>query len=271
MKNLEGIYFTRTPPLVIGIILAVMALSAVWFGLVTASRLAPALVTLLGATCLLTFPLLWRWVKPGYLIPVFDPAPIAFGSKQFWVAVGAVRASLFPVVFLPYVREPAKAVRTLAWAHLVGMVVNLLAVVAPIVVFSPEGARALPQPFPFVIGVIRLPNFPLERVEMLARLVFHINTIYAVACIYFTAGLLMAEAFGTRTVRPFLLVAAVLSLLPQFFIPTTARGTEFAYDSVIRGLIVTWTLFPLLWLVYWLRGMGRRRPTQNGSHRAPPG
>lgn len=259
MKNLEGVFFIRTPPLVIGVILALMALSAVWFGLVTAARMAPALLTLLFLTFLLTFPALWRWIKPGYLIPVFDPSPIDWGSRPFLVSLGVIRAALFPVVFMPYIQEPKRALRTLGWAHWVGWALNMLAVLAPILVFSPEGARALAQPFPFVIGVLRLPSFPLERVEMIARLAFHINSIYAVSNIYFTSALLMGEVFGTRTIRPFLLVAVVISLLPQYLIPTSAYGDEFAYGSVIRGMVMAWTVFPLLWLVYWIRGLGKKQ------------
>ncbi|HYF77621.1 MAG TPA: GerAB/ArcD/ProY family transporter [Symbiobacteriaceae bacterium] len=258
VKNLEGIYFVTTPAWVIAVILALMALSATWFGLVHASRLAPVLLTLLGLTFLLTFPLLWRWMRPGYLIPLFDLSQIDAQSKSFWVAVGTIRAALFPVVFMPYIEEPKKAIRVLGWAHAVGMVGNFLAVITPVMVFSPEGARAAAQPFPFVIAVLRLSNFPFERMEMLARLAFHINTVYAVASIYFTGGLFLAKVFGSKWVRPGMVVTAALSVIPLILLPSAVRGTGFAYDSVIRGLVASTTVFPLLWLVYWVRGLHRR-------------
>lgn len=258
VKNLEGIYFITTPPWVIAVILALIALSATWFGLVHASRLAPVLLGVLGLTFLLTFPLLWRWMKPGYLIPLFDISPIDFQSKSFWVAVGTIRAALFPVVFMPYIQEPKKAVRILGWAHVVGMIGNFLAVITPVLVFSPEGARAAAQPFPFVIAVLRLTNFPLERMEMLARLAFHINTIYAVASIYFTGGLFFAKIFQSKWVRPGMLVTAALSVAPLVLLPSAVRATEFAYGSVIRGLVVGAAVFPTLWLIYFVRGLHRR-------------
>lgn len=261
VKNLEGIYFVTTPPWVIALVLVVMGLCASWFGLVHSSRLAPLMLALLAATFFLTIPLLWRWMKPGYLIPLFDPTPIDVSSKAFWVSVGAIRAALFPVVFLPYLAEPKKAIRTLAWAHWVGWVGNFLAVITPIMVFSPEGARATTQAFPFVIAVLRIPNFPFERVEMLGRLVFHINTVYAMGNVYFTGGLFFAEVFGTKRIRPFMLVTAGLSLLPLLLIPSAVRATDFAYMSVIRALVIGLTVFPLLWIVYWLRGMHRKQPT----------
>ena len=268
VKNLEGIYFETTPSWVIAVILALMALAATWFGLVNSARMAPVLLGLLGLTFLFTFPLLWRWMKPGYMLPLLDLSPIDWTSKSFWVAVGTIRAALFPVVFLPYVKEPQKAIRTLAWAHWVGMVGNLLAVITPVMVFSPEGARAVAQPFPYVIAVLRLPNFPFERVEMLGRLAFHVNTVYAIGNIYFTGGLFMSEVFGTRSIRPFMLVMALLSMLPLVLIPSAVRATDFAHGSVIRGLVAAWAVFPLLWIIYWLRGFHRTKP---GHLRAPSG
>lgn len=258
VKNLEGIYFVNTPPWVIAGILAAMALATTWFGLVHASRLAPALLSLLVLTFLFTFPLLWRWMKPGYLIPLFDVRQVDFGSKAFWVAMGVIRAALFPVVFLPYVKEPKKAIRTLAWAHWVGWAGNFLAVITPVMVFGPEGARAVSQPFPFVIAVLRVENFPFERLEMLGRLAFHINTVYAIACIYFTGGLFFADVFGTKRIRPFMVVTAGLSMAPLLLIPSAVRATDFAYGSVLRGLAAGGTVFPLLWAVYLLRGLHRK-------------
>jgi len=253
MRNLQGIYFTVTPGWVISALLALTALSFVWFGLVNASRLAPAILGLLALTFLGTFPLLWRWMKPGYMIPLFDLSPIELTSPSFWVAVGVVRAALFPVAFLPYVVEPKKAVRILGWAHWVGMFGNFLAVITPVMIFGPVGAGAVVQPFPFVMAVLRIPSSPLDRLEMIGRLAFHINTIYAVASIYFTGGLFMAKVFGTPRVRPFMLVMAGLSLAPIILIPSTIHQTSFAYSSVIRGLVAGATVFPLLWLAYWLR------------------
>jgi spore germination protein KB len=254
LKDLQGIFYTNTPPWVVALILACMALAATWFGLVTASRMAPLLLTILFLTFVFTLPLLWRWLKPGYLIPLFDPSPIDIYSKPFWVATGIIRASLFPVVFMPYIKEPQKAIRTLSWAHWVGWLGNFAAVVTPVMVFGPVGAAAISQPFPYVISVIRLSVFPFERVEMLGRLAFHINTVYAIAGIYFTGGLIMAEVFGTTRIRPFMLVMVLLSLAPIVLLQSTISATEFAYGSVIRGLVASWTVFPLLWIVYWLRG-----------------
>ncbi|HWI62768.1 MAG TPA: GerAB/ArcD/ProY family transporter [Symbiobacteriaceae bacterium] len=258
VKNLEGIYFVNTPPWVIALILAVMALATTWFGLVHASRLAPALLALLFLTFVLTFPLLWRWMKPGYLIPLFDVSQIDFGGKAFWVSMGVIRAALFPVVFLPYVKEPRKAIRTLAWAHWIGWVGNFLAVITPVMVFGPAGARAISQPFPFVIAVLRVENFPFERLEMLGRLAFHVNTVYAIACIYFTGGLFFADVFGVKSVRPFMPVMAGLSMAPLLLIPSAVRATEFAYGSVLRGLAAAGVTFPVLWVVYLLRGLHRK-------------
>lgn len=253
MRNLQGTYFAVTPGWVISGLLALTALSFVWFGLVSASRLAPTILALLVVTFLVTFPLLWRWMKPGYMIPLFDLSPVDPTSPSFWVAVGVVRAALFPVAFLPYLAEPQKAVRILGWAHWVGMFGNFLAVITPVMVFGPLGASAIVQPFPFVMAVLRIPIFPLDRLELIGRLAFHINTIYAIASIYFTGGLFMAKVFGTPRVRPFMLVMAGLSLAPIIFIPSTIHQMAFAYSSVIRGLIVGAVTFPLLWVAYWLR------------------
>jgi hypothetical protein len=258
VKNLEGIYFVTTPPWVIAVLLGLIGLSVTWFGLVHSARLAPLLLFMLLLTFLTTFPLMIHWMRPGYLIPLLDFSPIDLSSRPFWVAVGVIRAALFPVVFMPYIAEPKKALRILGWAHWVGWLGDFLAVVVPVMVFGPVGAATVSQPFPFVIAVLRLPNFPFERIEMLARLAFHINTIYAVANIYFVGGLFFAKVFNSKWVRPGMVVMAALSVAPLILLPSAVRATDFAYGSVLRGLVAGGVTFPLLWVVYWVRGLHRR-------------
>lgn len=256
LKAVEGTYFINTPTVVISLLMAGVAMSITWFGIVHASRLGPLFLGTLVLAFVLTFPLLWKWMQPGYLVPLLDLSDLEVRSRGFWSAMAAFRGGLMLVALFPYIAKPQKALRVYGWAHWFGWLGVFFAVLTPVMVFSPAGARSLVQPFPYILAVIRLPNFPLERVEMLARLVYNLSVLYAVASMYFVGAVLLAESFGTRSIRPFLLVVEGVSLLLVVTIPAQISAEAVDGWILLTSLVLTWTLFPLLWVIHLLR---RRR------------
>lgn len=263
LKSVVGTYFVTTPTWVIALLMALTALSVTWFGIVHAARLGPLLSVILFLTFLFTFPLMGRWLQPGFLVPLLDPAPIDMSARSFWVALGAFRSGMFWAAFMPYVADPGRALRVSGWAYWAGWLAVFPAVVTPVLVFSPEGAVRLSQPFPFVVAVIRLPGFPLERLEILARLIVNLNVLYAVGFMYFVGATLLSEVFGSRQTRPFMLAVVGISLLPVVLLAAELPGEVFAGWTVIATMALAWAVFPLFWLIYWLRGL--HRPQRHGG------
>lgn len=257
LKNVVGLFFLTTPPWVVAGLLALTGLAVSWFGVVAASRLAPLVLSMLLLTFLFVLLPLWRYMELGYLVPFWDPTPLQPQSRAFWAALGAFRSGPALAALMPYIAEPRRAVRVAGWAYWAGWLVVFLAVLAPVLVFGPEGARSLVLPFPFVASVIRLPNFPLERIELLARLVFNLNVFHAIALMYFNGGQLLSEVFNTRTTRPFMVAVVVLSVVPVLTVYAALPGEVLTGWFLISAMVLFWSFFSLLWLIYWLRGMGR--------------
>lgn len=253
-----GLYFVRTPSWIVALLLVFTALSLTWFGIVSACRLGPILAGLLLLTFLFTFPLLYRWIDVGYLLPVFDMSDFTPASRVFWASLGAFRVAGFPAAFMPSIAEPGRALRTFSLGYWSGWLGVMLAVVTPILLFGPEGAQAMGQPFLFAVGVIRLPNWPFERVELLARMLYNLTILYAIAIRYIAGGSLMARVFGTKSVRPFMLVMAAVSLAPLLLIRGEVPGELLVGWTLVVTLFLEVAALALLWLAYWLRGMHRR-------------
>lgn len=268
MKSLIGAFFVTTPTWVLTLLLALAALSLAWHGIVHIARLGPLALIILIFTFLVTFPLLWRWMQPGYLIPVLDLSPLRVADRSFWASVTCFRSGLLLVVLLPYVAEPRRAARIYGWAFWVGWLSVLPAILAPILVFSAEGARALAQPFPYVMTIIRLPNFFFERMEILARIIVTLNELYTTGTAYFVGGLLIAETLGTRTVRPFMVAVLGISLLPATLISAVMPWETFAGWTGILTVFLTLAVFAVFWTLYWLRGLHRRRRAPEHESRA---
>lgn len=268
LKSILGVYFYTTPVWVISVMLAVTALSASWFGVISLARLGPLFAFWLGLTFLFTFPALFRWMQPGYLIPVFDATQIDLVSGSFWVALSSFRVGLLLAGLMPYVKDPKTAVRTYGKAFWFGWLAVLPAVVVPVLVFGPHGAREINLPFPYVVSIIRIPNFPFERVEMFARLAYNVNILYGVGAAYFVGGLLLSEVFNTQRVRPFMLAMASLSALSITLILSDKITQALTSWIVLLTMCFTWLLFPLLWLIARIRGLGQKRKPPASSPRA---
>nr|PZN37103.1 MAG: hypothetical protein DIU70_13270 [Bacillota bacterium] len=253
IKSAVGVFFITTLTLVIAVLMTLTALMVGWHGVVTASRLGPLLVGSTFVVFFLTFPLLWRWMQPGYLIPLWEFSEIQFRSRPFWVAVFGLRVGALLAAMTPYIDDRRRALRAASAGYLLGWLGNFLAVISPIMVFGPEGARGLSQPFPYVIAIIRLPNFPFERVEMLARLVFNVGVFYAVGIALNLGGRVAAEVFGTTRSRPFMLAVAAISLIPSGWIAQEQPGEAAVAWIIIGTAIYLFTVYPLLWLVYAFR------------------
>lgn len=257
LKSVLGVYFYTTPIWVIALMLVITALSASWFGVVSLSRLGPLFTLWLGLTFLFTFPLLFRWMRPGYLMPIFDTTQVDLVSQSFWTSLSSFRVGLLLLGLMPYLTDPKSAVRTYGKAFWVGWLTVLPAVIAPLLVFGPHGAREVNQPFPYVVSIIRIPNFPLERVEMFARLAYNLNILYAVGTAFFVGGLLLSEVFNTQRVRPFMAVMATISMLLVTFILSDKTAQSLTSWVLIFTMCVVWLLFPVLWLIARIRGLGQ--------------
>lgn len=257
LKSVLGVYFFSTPLWAIATLLALTSLSAAWFGVVNMSRLGPVFLALLSLTFLFTFPLLWRWMQLGYLIPLLDFTQIDFGYP-LWPALSSFRSGLLLMAIMPYTAEPRRAVRTYGWAFWIGWLAVLPAVIAPILIFGPEGAKAGSVPFLFIVSIIRLPNLPLERVEMFARLAYNMNVLYTVGAIYFTGGLLLSDVFGTRWIRPFMLAMAAVSVILLVLVRSDKTVEDLSAWVLTVTMCFTWATSLLLWLIARIRGVGQR-------------
>jgi hypothetical protein len=259
LDTLIGLYFFRTPASVVALLAAVTALSVGWYGIVRASRLAPLLLALSAVTFLFTFGALTRWMHPGYLIPILDPSPIDTNRITFYAALSLFRVGTLLAVFIPYVAEPDRFVRICAWGYWAAWVVTLAAAVTPVLIFGPEGAQALTRPFLFSVGTIRLPNWPFERVEMLARLTFNMTALFEVGVTYLAGGRLLLQVFKAGKTRHYMLAVMLLSVLPVVLMQGEMRGRALSDAIAVGSMLFELSLVVLLWLVFWLRGLHRSR------------
>jgi len=253
LRSVIGTYFAVTPSWAIALLMAATALSVCWSGPVHMARLAPLLLAGMALTFLSTFPFLWHEMRWGYLSPLLDLSPLHPERRAFWEALGAYRHEILLAALLPYLAAPQRAVRSAVIALACSWGALLLTVLTPIVLLGPAGAAALTQPFPFVVAAIRIRDFPLERVEMLARLAYNLSELYVIAFKLFCGGLLLSEVFGTQRLRPFLLALTGVALLPVTLITSQTLGEAVAGWTLIASLLLTSSIYPLLWLLYWLR------------------
>lgn len=265
LKAVIGPFFVTTPIWAIVSVMALVAIFFTWSGAVHASRLGPVLMIFLLLVFILALPSLFRWINFGYLIPLFDPTPIQTFQREFAVALLAFRSATYLTFLIPYIKHPQKALKAISWGYWLGWLVVFLAVIIPVMVFGPEGAKALAQPFPFVIAIIRLPNFPFEKLELLARLGYNGNVLYAVGFAYFGGGLLLSEVFHTRRVQPFMVGMLVAGFIPLMLVQGEIYEVTLARWLVIVGQLLLWTIYLLLWLVYWVRGLNRQGPYASGG------
>lgn len=133
-----------------------------------------------------------------------------------------------------------------------------MASIAPILIFSPHAAPAMAQPFLFAVGTIRLPNWPLERVELLARMVFNLGDIYSIALLCAASRNLLTDLFGVKHRRGLLLVPASIALLTVLLVPGELRGEQLSGWTLIGLLLFEIILLALLWLLFWVRGAGSK-------------
>lgn len=256
VKSIVGPFFFNTPSFAIVLTMALTGLSFTWFGLVNASRMSPFLMTLIVMTTIVVFLFMLKDTHWGYLTPLFNISSIHI-QMSFWASFCTFRTSVYLSAIMPYIEKPQSALQYYCWGFWIGWTTILIATLSPLLLFGPEGAKELSQPFPYVISTIRIPIIPFEHVEIIARLVYNINVLLAIGLSYFVGGRLLADVFNTKQIRPFMIVLTVISIIPRLFAESNWLGQAFSSYSLILALIMIWIIFPSLWIIYWLRGISK--------------
>lgn len=243
-----GVLLIATPLWAVAGLIGGAALYMAWFGLEKAARSAPLMMLILLVTFGVSVALLWQWTDPGYLRPLFDIGDINPGARQFWAAFGVCRTPLFLAAMWHMLGNPNRDVRAFRRGMRLGLGVVAVASVIPVMVFGPEAARILFLPFPYVISVVAAPNFPTERVELLARMILSLGAIYAVGATYYLTGRMLAELFSTRYDRLWMAAVAVATVV-GISIMSREQLLEVVSAWILIAIAGMGPLFALLWVV----------------------
>lgn len=248
-----------TPTPVVAIIAVMVAGYWAWTGWGGIGRLAPLLLAGLLATTAVAAVLLASAADWGYLRPWIDRGQLHLGSRSFWLASVDIHASFALAALIPYTAQPVRAMRTFLAGTAVGWLVVAFYTAIPVAVFGPEAARAATHPFPDVLGVVSLFRSPFARPEFIGAVMYHLYATAAHAAFLWLAGQAFAELAGRTDPRPFVVLATVVAAALVGMVTVlgeAGRDVGEVIDAALYGLV---PLYGLLWLLYWLRGLGRRR------------
>ncbi|BDG59828.1 hypothetical protein caldi_09180 [Caldinitratiruptor microaerophilus] len=264
VQALFGVFYQQTPPWVVVIISAVGALALVWWGPVRLARLQPLLLGIVGAVTMLQVPFLWQRSEWRLLLPVrFED--VAVGSRAFLAALGTFRLPLMLAWVVALLEEPHRALELYTKGFWLGWLLVFPMVAFPVAIFGPEGARELNNPFPYVLSIIRLPNFPVEKVDYLARLTYSLTALVVVALFYHMVAAGVGELTRTRRDRPVLALAAAASVLLTVWMLPDEPGERLSRAVLVATLALE-TGFVVLW------ALGRlRRPSPATLRRSTDG
>ncbi len=257
-SSIMGVFYILTPSWQIFLLMTGSAVLLSWYGVVNLARMTPVLSILLILMTIIITLFLTQSVQIGYFRPV-RVTDIQFTSMEFWVAIGSFRTAIFLGVLLPYVQHGTKVVKNTLLSFWLAWIIVFLFVAFPVLLFSVEGAAILERPFPYFLSVIRIQNFPFDRIHTFARMLYSVNVLITVGIAFFAGGLLLKQIFSNgdkhnyTAVRPFILITAGMTLILLFLIKNNATGIEFINISIISLLTFAWGSFLLLWIVKWSR------------------
>lgn len=247
--------FTPTP--VVAVVGMVVAGYWAWTGCRCIGQLSPLLLAALLATTAVAGGLLGGAADWGFLRPWFDWSQLRLWSRPWWLGLLDIHSPFALAMLVPLAERPARATRAFLAGLGLGWLVVAFYTVIPIAVFGPEAARAMNHPFPDVLGAIFLFRSPFARPEYVAAVAYQVNTIAALAAFLSLSARAFAQLAGRDDPRPFVApTTAAAAALAGMITVLGEAGREVA-EAIDVGVYGLAPLYGLLWLLYWLRGMGR--------------
>lgn len=248
--------FTPTP--VVAMVGVLVAGYWAWTGWERIGRLSPLVLAGLLATTAAAAGLLAGVADWGYLRPWFDWGQLRPQSHEFWLGLVDIHSPFALAMLIPHTVRPAGATRTFLAGTGVGWLVVAFYTVVPVAVLGSDAARAVSHPFPDVLGTLSLFRSPFARPEFIATVMYQIYTLAALAAFLWLAGRAFAQLAGRTDPRPFVVIATVAAAAlvgMTTVLGEAARQVGEMLDVALYGLV---PLYGLLWILYWLRGLGRR-------------
>lgn len=262
VRALLGVFYQQTPPWIVVTISAAGALSLAWWGPQRLARLQPLLLAVLLTVTVLQVPFLLQRSEWRLLLPV-RLQDVDIGNRALLEALGVFRFPLMLAWLVALLEEPHRAPALFTKGFWLGWLVVLSMVAFAVAIFGPEGARELNNPFPYMLSIIRLPNFPIDKVDYLARLIYSLSALVVVALFYQVVAAGVGELTRMRRDRPVVALAAAVSVLLTSWLLPDEPGEGFS-GAVLIATLALEAGFVALWAV------GRIRRPLPGTRVPPP-
>lgn len=254
VRTVLTVFLEYTPLWAItGLGLAVVVLAAL-NGFVRLAHVAPALLLFLILADGLLVVVLKSETVFGYMQPLWRPQEVWWLSLPMAAALATARSWIVLPGVLARLHQPRVAPLLVTAGHWLGWWIMLPAVLWPVLVLGPEGARLTTNPYLALLGAIKIPNTPLaDRPELLIRPVGNLAALITVGVSLAAATEAGRTLVGRRLapgVMPVLVVA--VWILAALFLRSAALWEAFRWPLLgIAVLIMPGFLF------MWLRSLGR--------------
>lgn len=249
------VVFLEYTPLwaITGLGLAVVVLAAL-NGFVRVAHVAPAFLLFLILADGLLIVVLKSETVFGYLQPLWRPQEVQWLSLPMAAALATARSWIVLPGVLARLHQPRAAPLLVTAGHWLGWWIMLPAVLWPVLVLGPEGARSTTNPYLALLGAIKIPNTPIaDRPELLIRPVGNLAALITVG-VALAAATEAGRALVGRRLAPGVMPALVVAvwILAALFLRSAEVWQAFRWPLLgIAALIMPGFLF------MWLRSLGQ--------------
>ncbi len=247
-----GLFLQYTPTWVILVLNLTVILLTLMGGMVRAGYVAPGFLLFLLVADVTLLVGLGDKMEIGYLRPLWSPQQVQWGSLPFWAALASCRSAQVVPAAVTALHSPRRAPLLATVGHWLGYFIMLPMVLAPVLLFGPEGAQSTENPVLSLLWAIRIPNLPIyDRPGLLIRPVGNLSALI-------TTGITLIAAAGAA--RAFLgrrLAGAAVPMLvtgSAVFALLLVRRIN-TWDAIQWPLLAQVLLVQPAYLFMWVRAL----------------
>lgn len=258
--ELNSTFFMREAPAIVTLIVIQFgAVALVLYGLAAVIRHFQLMLPFLLLPLILTTAFSINNIRLDNFMPFLGEGivPVLKGALVYVSCIQGLEALLF---IIPFLTDPAKAVKS----ALIGInIVNVLAltgVVSAIGVLGVKSTQELTWPNISMLGVIEIPIIPAERFDLWLTFPTLIGVFTAVCLVLYLLSYGIVQIFRITNQKPVIISVAIATSTATYLIP------NFAWTMKVRSIVdystlVFILLIPLLTLIVsLLRGKKEEGP-----------